>query len=535
MTKIKNTKKGMAKKTLSMSLVVAMLATSNVPVWAAEFSDGSDAAVATEAQTAEAFSDETVEAPAVEDSTEIAEAEAANKDAITAKDLDVSGLTFKLDGNKELDGKATFGNTLTVGGEIKKTTDNTALQKFEFGYRIQGHVDSLLTGKVESGKVSTMGQGLYGDTWAPAVGQTIELYIFRKDDDAVIDNLVLATFTLEKKEVDGSINLLLNNQIPANNSIFKQTSDGYTVSYTGKTYSFSKDKTDKNSIAIDKIKRADNTSVDVEWDKYDVAVSNPIQNVGDVMTIRVTPKEGSGFSGEFTTKVTVVKRQGTTKTAEEFLKAELKENLEYEYTGNTIDIPTDKLVVKERDGYADATLPQDVIESASIPATDANKPPKVTVGLNADKVNNFDISAGNTLEINPATGYQITIKKRDLSKVNVSLAYKGNALDCVPEKLKVKDLYKYLAFATTDGTALNILNTDYTLEVRDGNTVMKAENDFKQGSYTATVAATTNGNCVNLLISHLLLVVLFLLLKVIILLIHSISIQDPRSNQIKQS
>ena len=43
MTKIKNTKKGMAKKTLSMSLVVAMLATSNVPVWAAEFSDGTDA------------------------------------------------------------------------------------------------------------------------------------------------------------------------------------------------------------------------------------------------------------------------------------------------------------------------------------------------------------------------------------------------------------------------------------------------------------------------------------------------------------
>ena len=68
MTKIKNTKKGMAKKTLSMSLVVAMLATSNVPVWAAEFSDGSDADVAitseapvaedTDAADAAAFSDE---------------------------------------------------------------------------------------------------------------------------------------------------------------------------------------------------------------------------------------------------------------------------------------------------------------------------------------------------------------------------------------------------------------------------------------------------------------------------------------------
>ena len=70
MTKIKNTKKGMAKKTLSMSLVVAMLATSNVPVWAAEFSDGSDAAVATEAPAEDAFSDDADVAPVVEDNSE---------------------------------------------------------------------------------------------------------------------------------------------------------------------------------------------------------------------------------------------------------------------------------------------------------------------------------------------------------------------------------------------------------------------------------------------------------------------------------
>ena len=59
----------MAKKTLSMSLVVAMLATSNVPVWAAEFSDGSEAAVTTEAPATETFSDDAAEAPAVEDNT----------------------------------------------------------------------------------------------------------------------------------------------------------------------------------------------------------------------------------------------------------------------------------------------------------------------------------------------------------------------------------------------------------------------------------------------------------------------------------
>ena len=83
MTKIKNTKKGMAKKTLSMSLVVAMLATSNVPVWAAEFSDGTDAAVTSEAEapavdTADEFSDNAAEAPVVaDDTTDVSVAQAA--------------------------------------------------------------------------------------------------------------------------------------------------------------------------------------------------------------------------------------------------------------------------------------------------------------------------------------------------------------------------------------------------------------------------------------------------------------------------
>ena len=189
-----------------------------------------------------------------------------------------------------------------------------------------------------------------------------------------------------KKEVTGAIELQLDGQ-NANQGTFKQTTDGYTIAYTGKIYSFSKDSTDENSISISGISRTDGTgNTPIDYDKYDVAVSNSVQNAGDVMTIRVTPKANSGLSGEFTTKVTVVKRQGD-KKAESFLNAELKENLEYEYTGNPIAIPTDKLTVKEQKGYADATLPQDVIKSASIPATDANGTPKVTVGLNADKVN----------------------------------------------------------------------------------------------------------------------------------------------------
>ena len=89
MTKIKNTKKGMAKKTLSMSLVVAMLATSNVPVWAAEFSDGTDTNVATEApavDTADEFTDAAeTEAPAV-DTT--ADADTATEEQNENEDID---------------------------------------------------------------------------------------------------------------------------------------------------------------------------------------------------------------------------------------------------------------------------------------------------------------------------------------------------------------------------------------------------------------------------------------------------------------
>ena len=76
MTKIKNTKKGMAKKTLSMSLVVAMLATSNVPVWANEFSTGEDVTeFSSEAETpdTQTITDDS-EAPVVEDADNNVEA-----------------------------------------------------------------------------------------------------------------------------------------------------------------------------------------------------------------------------------------------------------------------------------------------------------------------------------------------------------------------------------------------------------------------------------------------------------------------------
>ena len=77
MTKLKNTKKGMAKKALSISLVAAMLATSNVPVWAAEdlFSDGS-AAVEAPAVEEPAAEVDTFSAEPVEDAADAVQTQA---------------------------------------------------------------------------------------------------------------------------------------------------------------------------------------------------------------------------------------------------------------------------------------------------------------------------------------------------------------------------------------------------------------------------------------------------------------------------
>ena len=98
MTKIKNTKKGMAKKTLSMSLVVAMLATSNVPVWAAEFSDGTDTTNIT--SEANAFTDAEADTPVVNDaSSDAVSAQATDNEVTLTTDSTVKSLsTLKKDG-----------------------------------------------------------------------------------------------------------------------------------------------------------------------------------------------------------------------------------------------------------------------------------------------------------------------------------------------------------------------------------------------------------------------------------------------------
>ena len=125
MTKIKNTKKGMAKKTLSMSLVVAMLATSNVPVWAAEFSDGSDVAVTSEAEAPviDEFSDTEEETPVVVDDAEVTADVAAATTTEKALYLD----------------KAEVGKAVSFGADSTlKNSEGKVVSVFDYEWLIDG-------------------------------------------------------------------------------------------------------------------------------------------------------------------------------------------------------------------------------------------------------------------------------------------------------------------------------------------------------------------------------------------------------------
>ena len=188
MTKIKNTKKGMAKKTLSMSLVVAMLATSNVPVWAAEFSDGTDVAVATEAPAE--FADET-EAPVVEDATETAPASTIINEGNMSLDLTASKSSIVWDDASKVE----------ITGSVNKDGSAAASWKYRW-VNSDGIVEKDNSGKELAGNATKVADMNLTATSSLA-GKTLTLYVY----DLSVDNQTLydintgITVTVEKQDL----------------------------------------------------------------------------------------------------------------------------------------------------------------------------------------------------------------------------------------------------------------------------------------------------------------------------------------------
>ena len=505
MTKIKNTKKGMAKKTLSMSLVVAMLATSNVPVWAAEFSDGTDAAVATEAPAAEAFSDETAEAPVVDDTT------ANETDTVAATAVTEAG-DLILD-NVSISKKATFATgSVDVSGTIKYKdgSDVKELTNYSYGWRLKDAKQAIYTGTVTSGNTNNMGftpdfaKASGSDSekvdWSQYAGKTLELYVYNNetsDDSNNVINIaptVIGETTINKCEIKGTLKL-------------NKTSD--KLIYNGKDFYLTSDDADtsdnaiklagKNKIALE-VTDGDSTPEDTTWTRdevlkfFDVNASKTAKNADDKLVVTATAKADSPYIGTVSAETLTVQKRPF--NISEF-ELSVADGLSYQYTGDKISVPTDKVTLKEGADLSGADLSAAVKEAVTTDKTTGMQ--TVTVTLNSDKLPNFTLQANDKTQITTKANVEIT--KRDLNADSTSVTLKyGRVPKGTPVSVFTTD---NLVFTDkTSGTALTLTNdSDYAISIKDpDNQTVTSNGSFeKVGAYEVTISAkeTANPTCKN--------------------------------------
>ena len=330
MTKIKNTKKGMAKKTLSMSLVVAMLATSNVPVWAAEFSDGSDVSVETEAPAAETFSDDAAEAPVVEDNT--ADVNAANEAEVSGNQYSVTytPISFTATGAASTPVEK---NTMTwADGTLSTTvsvTDNKILTdaKVYATWKVDNVAVSALAGTTAAtfaNDVATITPTAYTVSSATA-NKTVALYVYAVKDNQVVWSYTSDAITVNPKNTADVVKATAAD-VEYNGKIQQATPTLNTVSGTG-SLPAELDGTDDYTIGYDE--------------------NSDFVNVTDKpITITLTPKS-SAYKGSITTTYKInPKNLSTSNAIADEMVATLK-NTSYKFDGGNTN--TDVLKVKKED------------------------------------------------------------------------------------------------------------------------------------------------------------------------------------------
>ena len=412
MTKIKNTKKGMAKKTLSMSLVVAMLATSNVPVWAAEFSDGTDAAVETEAPAAETFSDDA--APVVEDTTDTTAAKATTNGTgfdITATDF--TGVT---------NGGIVWGNEVSTTVTVTKKDDNTDNVKY---YYVWKNNDGQITDK----KSFSNGKVVYTPDAAQS-GKDITLFVYAEKDNSVVWSWTSDSFRVQPKQLSDVIDMKDDNKKLSLKDSFKKT-------YTGEAIVPTVDDIDFDNLA--NIKDDNN----VIFTASDFVIGS---TEGD--TVNVTTKgvnvylttTKAGYAGSVVINYTISPLDLTAENVSNYLEATFVTTSK-PYTGNDIVLKnTDVKIVDKKSGVdlSSYIKGEDVIYISGEKYIKAGT--QFNTGKDGDanltfpiatpdesKYKNYTINGNLTLK--PTNSFSIT--KRDLSTVNVSIpeqAYQNGAI-----------------------------------------------------------------------------------------------------------
>ncbi|NSG23453.1 hypothetical protein [Blautia wexlerae] len=493
MTKIKNTKKGMAKKTLSMSLVVVMLATSNVPVWAAEFSDGSDASVATEA---DAFTADQTEAPAVEDAIEDTSAASIVTDGDITTDLKV-----KVGADEKSSG--VWGTTFSVEGTI---TSTQTLSTSDINYRWvdeDGVVlkdstgKNFLSGQVQFDTDNATVKGLSLASYAGLAGKKVSLCIYSDTTDQKFDIKTGITVSVEKKAL-GSVEVT-----------FGSGSDDFkSPVYNG--FAKSVDLNGKGVTVA--VKDADKTTVnekDATTGKpnYTLTSSGTAVNAKDKVTVTATATADSPYTGSVTYDIPVAAKELNAATD---IVANVTKGLKYTYTGKELEIAKDKITVtesKSENNGKDGKLNGADLSSAFKSATAVNKSGNavvdageypVTVTLDGTKLTNFTGKSSAALgDVTATTDNTVEITKRDLSAKGTTISVNTTS-GYVPSGVTAETLSKYLTFTGTEGVALSLKPTDYSVSIKNKATIFDSKAPIKDGGvYTVTVTAAEGGNCEN--------------------------------------
>ena len=372
----------MAKKTLSMSLVVAMLATSNVPVWAAEFSDGSDVAVETEA---DAFVADEAETPVVEDTTE---------DVSAASVVESGDITTSLKVDKKSVVWADSNAKATVTGTIA-AKDNASLGTVMYSWKDENGIVVGTPAQISApGNVSI--ELLATKALA---GKTLTLWIYSADDNTVA-NFNFSTnisVTIEKQKLNENATLTL----------------GAAGTLTYKGFEQGVDVTDPAIKVTNKV----NAIGDLKDSEY-VLTSTTAKNADEKVTVTATATPESAYTGSISKEVSI----GQKPFAKTDIEADVTTGLEYQYTGKNIVIPTDKITLKESKsekdgdhklGGADLSA---AIKEATVDKTvkPNNSGTTVSVTADTDKLKNFkqDATAG-AVKFNGefTTTEKVTIKK----------------------------------------------------------------------------------------------------------------------------
>ena len=454
MTKIKNTKKGMAKKTLSMSLVVAMLATSNVPVWAAEFSDGSDdVAVATEAPAAETFSDNVAEAPVVDDTENAAVAE---KTSVESK-YDFSDV--KLTANPAWDNSG----SAIITGTIK---DDKGVAITSRTLKYDWIVDGVKIGNYAKDASDLAGTSNAFKLDKSYIGSSIKVRFYDATETATEDKTV--------KVYDlGTIQAI---------DISKKVSISVvaTVGYCGRV--------PEQTVTVNSsLQGVDKDSFTYSYNSTNGA--NADSKVTVTATLKPDVASSLGYTGQLSAIYTITK--ATELPSDDNLEITVTPKTAGEYTGSQIKLSTSDVVVKIKN--TDVVLPVKEVKTtgtdATIKGTNVGANTNLTVTFDKDALNatgNFNISSAPTKTINNA----VSIKQRDLSKCSAKLNVTYTKANVNASNFTVN--LNRLNITDANGEKLNLNSSDVTVSV-------KAQNYDHVGTYEGaiTITANKNGNCIN--------------------------------------